>query len=106
MLDPGGFQLGAIVGECTRVFFEILAGTELQAVDEDGGDHLVGMPARLGHQRDMAFVQVAHGRHQRHTPGPGPCRPHAGDGIVDQHVASAGPPQGGDESRYRKPRSG
>jgi hypothetical protein len=42
--------------------------------------------ARLGHQRDMALVQVAHGRHQRDArPALAPCRAQAGDGFVDQH---------------------
>jgi hypothetical protein len=66
MVDLGRFELRAIRREGARVFVEILAGTELQPVDEDRREDDIGMFPRLGHQRDMAGVQIAHRRHHRH----------------------------------------
>jgi hypothetical protein len=40
------------------------------------------MGSRLPHQRDVAFVQVAHGRHQRHAFRHRHRGAQAGDGFV------------------------
>src|SRR3712207_7009803 len=43
---------------------EVLALSELQRVDEDGHHHDVGERPRVPHEREMAFVERAHGGHQ------------------------------------------
>ncbi|MNN36961.1 hypothetical protein D3C81_1508800 [compost metagenome] len=53
--------------ERARVGVKVFVGAELQRVDEDTGDHEVGTLGGLGHQRGMAVVQVAHGRHERNA---------------------------------------
>lgn len=58
-------QFFLIGGEGAGVFVQVFAGTELQRVDEDAGNHEVGALGGLGHQRGVAAVQVAHGRHER-----------------------------------------
>jgi hypothetical protein len=55
-------QLLDVVLQRARVFVEVLVRAELQAVDEDRRHHRVAMLARQAHQRQVAFVQVAHGR--------------------------------------------
>ncbi|KAG1466432.1 hypothetical protein G6F57_013260 [Rhizopus arrhizus] len=62
LLQPGHIGLGR-----TRVATEVFIGAELGRVDEDARHHLVGVLARQGHQRMMAAMQVAHGRHQCHA---------------------------------------
>ena len=72
-LDGGGEQQVAaarrqqlaVAVERARILAEILAGAELQWIDEQRGDHDIGQRSRPVHQRQMAFVQIAHGRYQR-----------------------------------------
>jgi len=59
-------QLGAIGLEGARVLVEVLAGAELQAIDENAGDHGPAVLAGLGHEGNVALVQVAHGGHEHH----------------------------------------
>jgi hypothetical protein len=61
------FQFFNIGRQCARVLVEVFAGAELQAVDENAGDHRVAMLTRQFHQRQVARVQVAHGGHERHA---------------------------------------
>jgi hypothetical protein len=56
------FQLVDVGLEGARILVEILVRAELQAVDEDRGDHRVAVLARQAHQRQVALVQIAHGR--------------------------------------------
>ena len=53
-VDAGGMQLGAIVLEGARILVEVLVRAELQAIDEDAGDHRVAMGSGLRHQADVA----------------------------------------------------
>ena len=85
MVDAGGGELRAIVFEGARVFVEVFAGAELQAVHEDAGDHHVGVLAGLTHQIEMAVVEVAHRGHESDAAGVGEGGPQAGDGRVDLH---------------------
>ena len=47
-----------------RVQRVVLVRAELGRVDEDAGHDVVGVLAREVHQREMAGMQVAHGRHE------------------------------------------
>jgi hypothetical protein len=44
------------------------------------------MRARLPHQRDVAVMEVAHGRHEHHAAGRPHRGAHAGYGFVDLHL--------------------
>lgn len=57
-------QFFLVGGEGARVFVQVFAGAELQRVDENARHHEVGSLRRLGDQRYVAAVQVAHGRHE------------------------------------------
>ena len=61
-VDAGRGELLAILLQGARIKVEVVTGSELQAVDENAGDDGVSVGARRGHQRDVAGVQVAHGR--------------------------------------------
>jgi len=87
VVDARRGQLVAVGLETARIFLEVLAGPELQPVDEDGGHHGVAVVARLLHQRDVPFVEVAHGRHQRNPAGRFQRGAQAGNGLVDLHSA-------------------
>ncbi|MCY1455367.1 hypothetical protein D9M71_724980 [compost metagenome] len=63
-MAAGFEQLLLVGGEGARVLVEVFAGTELQRIDEDAGDHEVGALTGLGHQCGMPGVEIAHGRHQ------------------------------------------
>ncbi len=63
-VDAFLLQLLDVVLQRARVLVEILIGTELQPVDEDRRDHRVTVLTRQAHQRQVAFMQVAHGRHE------------------------------------------
>jgi hypothetical protein len=43
---------------------------ELQRVDEDARDHEATALAGDSREREMALVQIAHGRHERYQPLP------------------------------------
>ena len=80
-LDPFGAQHRQVVVEGTRIGVEVLAGTELQRIDEDRHhDHRTLYPLGRPDQGQMTVVQGAHRRHQ-HDPSPGvPQRAgHVGD---------------------------
>ena len=79
-VDAGGCQLVAVGLEGARVFVEILVRAELQAIDEDRGDHGVAVGARLFHQADVTGVQVAHGRHENDAAASLERRAQVGDG--------------------------
>ena len=57
-------QFLLVGGEGARVLVEVFAGAELQRVDENARDHEIHPLGGFGNQRDMAAVQVAHGRHK------------------------------------------
>ncbi len=60
-VDPFGFEQGTVRVEGARVFGEVLGGTKLGGVDEEGGSHEVaGLPGRLD-ERQVALMQRAHG---------------------------------------------
>jgi acyl-coenzyme A thioesterase PaaI-like protein len=59
---------------------------ELQAIDEDRGDHRVAVGAGLFHQADVAGVQVAHGRHENDAAAILQRRTQVGDGGMDLHI--------------------
>ena len=59
--------VGEFVGvllQGARVFVEILALSELQAVDEYADDDVVGAFFGFANEGEMAFVQIAHSRHK------------------------------------------
>ena len=60
----GGLQGLAVLFQGTRIALEILAGAELQGVDEDTGDDAVAGLSCLFDQGQMPGMQVAHGRHE------------------------------------------
>src|SRR6185503_6377041 len=66
---------------------EILAGQELQAVDEDAHRHGIGLAPRDAHQREMARVQVAHRRHEGDPACRLQLRPEVGNSRNDLHPA-------------------
>ncbi|MNZ90484.1 hypothetical protein D3C78_1094480 [compost metagenome] len=63
-LAAGLEEFFLVGGEGARIAVEVLAGAELQRVDEDAGDDEIGALGGFGHQRGMAGMQIAHGRHQ------------------------------------------
>jgi hypothetical protein len=63
-VDAGGGELVAVILQGTRIEVEVVTGSELQTVDENAGDDGIAVRARLGHQRDVAGVQVAHGGYE------------------------------------------
>jgi len=62
----GGVERPCILFLLPRIALEVLALSELQRVDEQAGDNPVRLPARLFDQREMAAMERAHRRHQRH----------------------------------------
>ena len=68
-VDAFALEPAAIRFERARIAVEVLVRPELQPVDEDAGDDAVAVRARDAHQREMALVQVAHRRHERHLVG-------------------------------------
>ena len=83
--DAGCLEHCAVGRERARIAVEILAGAELQAIDEDARDHIVGVLAGLLHQGDVAGVQVAHGGHEGDRAGGGAGGAQAVDGVMDLH---------------------
>jgi hypothetical protein len=63
-IDLFGAKQVAVGVEGARVFGEVLGGAELLRVDEDGRHHDVAGGARGMDQREMAFVERAHGGHE------------------------------------------
>ena len=62
--------------EGPRIGVEILAGPELQRIDEDRHHHdRSGHPLGGADQREVAFVQRTHGGHQHHPASGVPQRP-------------------------------
>ena len=57
--------------ECSRVAVQVLAGTELQRVDEDGHCDEVGALLGFLDQREVPFVQRAHRWHEADRAGAG-----------------------------------
>jgi len=84
--NTGGLELLAVGRERARVAVEVLAGAELQPIDEDAGDHAIGLLAGLAHQRDMALVQVTHGGDEGDLAGAGAGGAQAFDGVMDLHA--------------------
>ena len=58
-------ELGEVGGFVARITREILVGRELPGIDEDRGDHPVGMRETRRHQCNVPAMQSAHGRHDR-----------------------------------------
>src|SRR5205807_7788466 len=56
-------ELGVAL-EVTRVRGQVLAGTELQRVDEDRRHHHVALGPGLLHERHVPRVEIAHRRHE------------------------------------------
>jgi hypothetical protein len=76
---------------------------ELRRVDEDRDDDAPGMALGFLDQRDMAFMQRAHGRHQRDLlAGFMPARDglaHGGDRLEDGYAAHVCRPASGRNSQ-------
>jgi len=75
-----------VVVERSRVGVEVVAAVELQRVDEDADHHHIGVPARFGHECEVAVVQGTHRRYQRdgaagYTLSVAPC--HERRGLVE-----------------------
>ncbi len=69
-----GKHLGVAL-RCARIGVQILSGTELQGIDKDTGNDPIRPFQGITHQRQMAGVQVAHGRDQPYSqPGAAPVR--------------------------------
>ncbi len=88
-VDALGLGQGRITSEVPRVGVEILAGTELERVDEDRRhDHVVA-GASCRHQRGVAGVEIAHGRHEADavtgSPGGLQATPDLRDGGHHRH---------------------
>ena len=71
----------------TWVALQVLARAELGGVDEDADHHMVVQPAGGSHQREVAFVQVAHSGHEADSVGHGAPEgahlPHGGRDLHD-----------------------
>ena len=50
-----------------RIAVQVLVRTELCRVDEHADDHVLAARGARAHQRQVAVVEGAHGRHQRHS---------------------------------------
>jgi hypothetical protein len=61
-----------IARQRARIAVEVFTGTKLQRVDEDTHHHPVGQLAGDLDQRQMAGVQIAHGRHEGHIAAASP----------------------------------
>ncbi|MCY1237853.1 hypothetical protein D9M72_505650 [compost metagenome] len=86
-IDALSLQLLDIVLQRARVLVEILVGAELQAVHEDRRHHRVAVLARQAHQRQVAFVQVAHGGNEGGAVLAAQLVPQLLDGGNDFHLA-------------------
>ena len=84
-VDADGAELRAVVGEGARILVKVLVRAELQAIDEDAGDHGVAVRARLFHQGDVPSVQVAHGRDEDDTAAVSQGGAQIGDCCVNLH---------------------
>ena len=84
-IHADGCELFAVIGKGTRIAVKVFVRPELQAVDEKAGAYCVAELARLGHQRKVAFVQVAHGRRKSDASAGSQSRTQFGDGGVDLH---------------------
>ena len=62
-------QFVGILLQSARIFVEIFALSELQAVDKNTDHNVIGTFFCFAHQRKMTFVQIAHGRHKCHFSG-------------------------------------
>ena len=66
-VDALALETRAVGVERPRIAIEVLVRTELQPVDEDARDDRVAVLARDAAKLQVAFVQVAHRRHERHA---------------------------------------
>jgi hypothetical protein len=86
-IAAGRTQELAIVRERARIPVEVFTRGKLQSIDENAGHHRAAARQRRANQRQMPFVQTAHGRHQRYI---GPAlkrRSHLRDVVNDLHAA-------------------
>ena len=56
----------AIAIKISRILGQVFVGAELQGIHEDRDHHQIALGLGHAHQREMAFVQRAHGGHQAH----------------------------------------
>ena len=68
-----------------RVFLEIFIRTELQTIDENARGNRLPVFARLHHQREVAIVQVTHGRDEDHAAMVSQGVAQVGNGGVNLH---------------------
>jgi outer membrane murein-binding lipoprotein Lpp len=73
------------VRELQGIAVKVVIRPELESIDEDAGDHGVAVLPCLGHQRDVAGVQVAHGRHENDATAALQRRAQVGDAGMDSH---------------------
>src|SRR5258708_15296082 len=74
-VHAGGLEPATIFVEGARIARQILAGAELQRVDEDAGDDPVARPSSRRDQAEVAGMKGSHGWNEAHAnplPAPGP----------------------------------
>src|SRR5579864_1076441 len=64
IINARAFQFFAVRFERARIFLEILAGTELSGIHEDGSDHRLRLGESRANERQMPCVERAHGWHE------------------------------------------
>ena len=67
MSTPSSSSKFAIAFEIARILRQVFRRSELQGVHEDGHRHHIAFRLGRTHQREMAFVQRAHRRHEAET---------------------------------------
>ena len=63
-VDPFLGELVAVILEGAGITLEVFVRAELQAVHEDARDHRIAVALGQPDQRQMALVQITHGRHE------------------------------------------
>jgi hypothetical protein len=77
--------------QVARIAGEILVWPELRRVHEQARRHAIVVRAGAAHEREVAFVQVAHRGHQTHAVGRGAAPPpHLGDRLDGFHHGPIG----------------
>ena len=84
--DSFFFQQCAIALERPGIFREVFRGTKLSGVDEQRDRHSIALRSRRAHQRQVAFVQCAHGGHQPQPLATCPQNTARGAGFADRAI--------------------
>lgn len=94
-----------ILSERARIAIEVLSGAELQAVDEDAGDHGSAELAGAVDESKVAVMQVAHGRHEHGAPLTSKQPAQFSDRVNGPHQSAArrmDRPQAAERARWRR----